>query len=309
MADQSQLERDLARLRETEITLQQILDNTTTVRVFAKDLDGRYLFVNRAFEQHAGRPRSEIVGRTTADIAPAGVAEGLRANDRRVIESGCALEAEEANVIRGEPRTMLANKFPLIGADGRPYAVCGISIDITERKRFAEALHRAALAVSSRRRRAGVRGARALALPGARGRRGDDLGVRRRKPHAHAHARDLARRAEPEERSSTSSRRRRARASSAASSGSSAAACSRSLRRGRCSGARLRQLCGVRVERRRGQPARTDSRARSRRDGPPRARRVLLKIFAARATAELERMRAEEAPLTSSSSRREPIFS
>ncbi len=148
MADHSQLERDLARLRETEITLQQILDNTTTVRVFAKDLDGRYLFVNRAFEQHAGRPRSEIVGRTTADIAPPGVAEGLRANDRRVIESGCALEAEEANVIRGEPRTMLANKFPLIGADGRPYAVCGISIDITERKRFAEALHRAALALS-----------------------------------------------------------------------------------------------------------------------------------------------------------------
>ncbi|HTO49503.1 MAG TPA: PAS domain S-box protein, partial [Burkholderiales bacterium] len=149
MADHSQLERDLARLRETEITLQQILDNTTTVRVFAKDLDGRYLFVNRAFEQHAGRPRSEIVGRTMAEIAPAGVVEGLRANDRRVIETGRALEAEEANVIRGEPRTMLANKFPLIGADGRPYAVCGISIDITERKRFAEALHRAALAVSS----------------------------------------------------------------------------------------------------------------------------------------------------------------
>src|SRR5262245_41385555 len=149
MADHSQLERDLARLRETEITLQQILDNTTTVRVFAKDLDGRYLFVNRAFEQHAGRPRSEIVGRTMAEIAPPGIVEGLRANDRRVIESGRALEAEEANVIRGEPRTMLANKFPLIGPDGRPYAVCGISIDITERKRFAEALHRAALAVSS----------------------------------------------------------------------------------------------------------------------------------------------------------------
>ena len=148
MADHSQLERDLARLRETEITLQQILDNTTTVRVFAKDLDGRYLFVNRAFEQHAGRPRSEIVGRTTADIAPSGVAEGLRANDRRVIESGRALEIEEANVIHGQPRTMLANKFPLLGPDGRPYAVCGISIDITERKRFAEALHQTARALS-----------------------------------------------------------------------------------------------------------------------------------------------------------------
>ena len=148
MTDLSKLEGDLARLSETEITLRQILDNSTTVRVFAKDLEGRYLFVNRAFEQHAGRPRREILGRTTTDIAPPEVAEGLRANDRRVIETGCALEVEEANVIRGQPRTMLANKFPLLGPDGRPYAVCGISIDITERKRFAEALHQAAVALS-----------------------------------------------------------------------------------------------------------------------------------------------------------------
>ena len=148
MTDLSKLEGDLARLSETEITLRQILDNSTTVRVFAKDLEGRYLFVNRAFEQHAGRPQREILGRTTTDIAPPEVAEGLRANDRRVIETGCALEVEEANVIRGQPRTMLANKFPLLGPDGRPYAVCGISIDITERKRFAEALHQAAVALS-----------------------------------------------------------------------------------------------------------------------------------------------------------------
>ena len=79
-----QLERDLASLRETEITLQQILDNSTTVRVFAKDLEGRYLFVNRAFEQHVGRPLSEIIGRTTADISPPEIAE-RRKGDRRQI--------------------------------------------------------------------------------------------------------------------------------------------------------------------------------------------------------------------------------
>jgi len=149
MADLSRLEQDLARLRETEITLHQILDHSTTVRVFAKDLEGRYLFVNRAFEQHVGRPQSEIVGRTPADLAPPEIAEPIRANDRRVIETGCALEIEESNVIRGERRTLLANKFPLLGPDGRPYAVCGISIDITERKRFAEALQQAAVAMSS----------------------------------------------------------------------------------------------------------------------------------------------------------------
>jgi PAS domain S-box-containing protein len=149
MADDSRHEQDVARLRESEITLQQILDNSTTVRLFAKDRAGRYLFVNRAFEQHVGRPAAEIVGLTPGDIAPAEIAAGLRANDRRVIETGSPLEIEETNVIRGERRTLLANKFPLLGADGRPYAVCGISIDITERKRNEEALRRAALAVST----------------------------------------------------------------------------------------------------------------------------------------------------------------
>jgi PAS domain S-box-containing protein len=147
--DLSKLERAEALLRENELRLQQILDNSTTVRLFAKDLAGRYLFVNRAFEQHAGRPAAEIVGLTPADIAPADIAAGLRANDRRVIETGSPLEVEETNIIRGERRTLLANKFPLLGADGRPYAVCGISIDITERKRNEEALHCAALAVST----------------------------------------------------------------------------------------------------------------------------------------------------------------
>ena len=95
MTDRPKLELDLAALRQTEITLRQILDNSTTVRVFAKDLDGRYLFVNRAFEQHVGLPQREIVGRTTADIAPAEIAAGLRANDRRVIETGRPIEVEE----------------------------------------------------------------------------------------------------------------------------------------------------------------------------------------------------------------------
>ncbi|MFO1364197.1 MAG: PAS domain S-box protein [Burkholderiales bacterium] len=149
MSDDTDHGRDVAQLRERAITLQQILDNSTTVRLFAKDRAGRYLFVNRAFEQHVGRPAAEIVGLTPGDIAPAEIAAGLRANDRRVIETGEPLEIEESNVIRGERRTLLANKFPLLGADGRPYAVCGISVDITERKRTEEALRRAALAVST----------------------------------------------------------------------------------------------------------------------------------------------------------------
>ena len=134
--------------RDDEMRLQQILDNTTTALVFAKDLDGRYLFVNRAFEHYVNLPRKEILGRTTEEIFPREVAERFRANDRRAIAAGTALETEETAILNGRTRTLLANKFPLVGSDGRPYAVCGITIDISGRKRAEEALRRAALAVS-----------------------------------------------------------------------------------------------------------------------------------------------------------------
>jgi PAS domain S-box-containing protein len=142
------LERAEAGLRASELQLRQILDNTTTALVFAKDLDGRYLFVNRAFERLAGRPQGEIVGRLTEEVFPAEVARRLRENDRAVLRAGRAVELEEEVFFGGERRLMLASKFPLFDAAGNPYAVCGTASDITERKRTEEALTRAALAVS-----------------------------------------------------------------------------------------------------------------------------------------------------------------
>jgi PAS domain S-box-containing protein len=144
----ARLERAEAGLRASEQQLQQILDNTTSALVFAKDLDGRYLFVNRAFERLAGRPQGEIVGRLTEEIFPPAIARRLRENDREVLAAGRAIELEEEVVFGGERRIMLASKFPLFDAEGRPYAVCGTASDITGRKRTEEALTRAALAVS-----------------------------------------------------------------------------------------------------------------------------------------------------------------
>jgi PAS domain S-box-containing protein len=146
--DVSQLERAEIALKETETRLQQILDNSSTVAVFAKDLSDRYMFVNRAFERILGVPQEEIVGRTTAEVYPPDMAAELRANDLRVIHGRRKIEVEEQITGGGETRWFLTNKFLLFGRDGEPYAVCGIATDITDRKRTEEALSRAALAVS-----------------------------------------------------------------------------------------------------------------------------------------------------------------
>ncbi len=146
--DLSALWRAEVSLRETETRLEQILDNTSAV-VFAKDPAGRYLFVNREFERLAGTPRGRIVGATDLELHPPETAERLRRSDRRVLEERRPIEVEESVSLGGVTRIYLASKFPLLRADGEPYAVCGIATDITDRKRTEEALQRAALAVSS----------------------------------------------------------------------------------------------------------------------------------------------------------------
>jgi PAS domain S-box-containing protein len=135
-------------LHESEARLQQVLDNSSAL-VFAKDRAGRYLFVNREFERVAARPASEIIGRADGDVFPPGIATRFRYNDLRVLHEQRAIEFEESGDFGAGDRTYLSSKFPLFDADGAVYAVCGIATDITGRKRMEDALSSAALAVST----------------------------------------------------------------------------------------------------------------------------------------------------------------
>ena len=133
--------------RRDSMQLRQIVDNAS-VAMYVKDLDGTYLYVNRAFERLTGQPREAIVGRHDAEVFPT-AAEPFQRHDRRVIEQRRAIDFEETLDLPDGTRTYLSHKFPLIDHDGDAYAVCGISTDITDRKRAEEALRTAATALST----------------------------------------------------------------------------------------------------------------------------------------------------------------
>jgi len=134
-------------LRDSETRLQQVLDNSNAL-IFAKDPQGRYLFVNREFERIARRRAAEVIGHTDEEVFPPEVATRFRYNDLRVLHERRAFEFEEAGDFGEGMRTYLAAKFPLFDAAGDAYAVCGVATDISDRKRLEEALSSAALAVS-----------------------------------------------------------------------------------------------------------------------------------------------------------------
>jgi two-component system CheB/CheR fusion protein len=134
LVDISGLKQARAELHESQELLQQVLDNSSTL-IYVKDLDGRYLLVNRNCEPILCVPPEQVRGKTDHDFLPAEVADVLREHDRRVLESGETMRFEETLPCGEERRTWLSVKFPLRDRGERICAVGGVCTDITDQKR------------------------------------------------------------------------------------------------------------------------------------------------------------------------------
>ncbi|WP_437752522.1 AAA family ATPase [Sorangium sp. So ce1389] len=143
-AERRRAEREL---RTNQATLQAIVDNSAAA-IYLKDREGRHLLVNRHFCNILRVPIEEIRGKTNFELWPPAFAEIIDHHDRRVLGAGEPLECEEEVLLEDGLHTYLSVKFPL-GDHVMPGVLCGISTDITDRKRaeqaerfLAEASHR-----------------------------------------------------------------------------------------------------------------------------------------------------------------------
>lgn len=119
---------------ETSRLLQAILDNSPAV-IYVKDALGRYLLINRLYEVLFRVRREELLGKTDYAIFAREAADALRRNDLQVLSTNQPLECEENVPHEDGIHTYISLKFPIHSPDGAPCAVCGISTDITTRKR------------------------------------------------------------------------------------------------------------------------------------------------------------------------------
>ncbi|WP_224248510.1 sensor histidine kinase [Hyalangium gracile] len=131
--------------REVSTTRQHLQDfiDHSPAAIYIKDRDGRYLMVNGRIESFFGQPRAKLLGRKDSDLLPAEIARAVMENDQRVLTTGATLQFEEQIPYRDGLHTFLSAKFPMRGVDGRIQGLCGVSTDITDRKRAEAALQRA----------------------------------------------------------------------------------------------------------------------------------------------------------------------
>jgi len=129
-------------LRHSQTLLQSVTDNAEAF-IFVKDLEGRYLFINRLYVNLLKRPAAEILGRTAHDIFPSESADSFSASESDVLQDGLPRVVEATAAVDGQTRYFLAHRFPLLDRNGRIYALGGVSTDITEIKRTQQELARA----------------------------------------------------------------------------------------------------------------------------------------------------------------------
>ena len=108
----------------------------TDACIYLKDESYRYLFANRAVRLLLGREAANIIGSEDSEFFAPATAKAIRHNDARVFENGETLIVEETNTISdsGKTITFRSTKIPLVDGEGRIYALCGISTDITPLK-------------------------------------------------------------------------------------------------------------------------------------------------------------------------------
>src|SRR5260221_3444309 len=123
-------------LRESEGRFAAFMDNLPGY-AWMKDLQGRYVYINHMVR---GLPGYQSLGKTDAQIWPAGLAEEYRANDHQVIATKRPLHTVEHYLHEGKQRYMVGSKFPIFDKTGAVALVGGAGVDITERIEAEEAL-------------------------------------------------------------------------------------------------------------------------------------------------------------------------
>ena len=118
-------------LRESEQRLRTLLDAIPD-QVYLKDVQGRFVMINRAVQEHLGVPEARILGKTIFELRPLEIATQLDAEDKQALASTGPVRVERRSYIGDNWREIIL--APIRNGAGAVTGLVAISRDITERK-------------------------------------------------------------------------------------------------------------------------------------------------------------------------------
>ena len=120
-------------LRHSELRFRTLIE-CLPQRVFFKDRNSVFLFVNSIFAGDFGLKPEQLVGKSDLDFFPKELAEKYRADDRRIMDQRKAETIEEMNVVGEMARYVEVVKAPVVDNNGEVMGLLGVFTDITDRK-------------------------------------------------------------------------------------------------------------------------------------------------------------------------------
>jgi two-component system sensor histidine kinase DctS len=125
----------------TEAAWRQAMEDSLTVGLRARDVEGRLVYVNRAFCDLVGFAAEDLIGVATPMPywPPDAIADSMSRHLRNMA-GGAPRDGYEARWVRkdGQPIDVMIFEAPLVDASGRHIGWMGSILDITERKRLEE---------------------------------------------------------------------------------------------------------------------------------------------------------------------------
>lgn len=128
-----------AALQRSERFLHHVLD-TAPAGIYIKDLEGRFLLLNRNAAQAIGRDPKDLIGHADSEFFAEEYIAQWRAAERQVIQTGRPFRQEETAPMPDGEHTFLSMRAPMYDEHGQIFAISGFSIDITDRIRAEEEL-------------------------------------------------------------------------------------------------------------------------------------------------------------------------
>ncbi|MDB5820197.1 MAG: sensor hybrid histidine kinase [Rhizobacter sp.] len=122
------------------LALLQSIAHCSAEAIFAKDLDGRFIFCNRVAGEVAGLTPERMLGLTNVQIFDEVLAARLTATELVAVAGGVPVQMEETITSSAGTSIRVTTKGPLFDGNGRLIGMLGVSRDITETRLAQQAL-------------------------------------------------------------------------------------------------------------------------------------------------------------------------